>query len=283
MSEAVPQTSTNGTTTNGTTTNGTTTASTSTATSSTKPSLTATQKFAAADEQYAARLSGLSQGERSLLGLPYLCTDAQLTVQRLRARQLEYDYNHSRPGPSPPTPSRCGTLETDPTLNDVSNAQRTAILSDLFHLDPQQAKRIFIEPPLHVDFGFNVAFKGDFYANAGLVILDVAPVSIGHGVLFGPAVHIYAATHSVSVTERASGYERALPVAIGDDCWIGGNVCIMAGVTIGRGCTIGAGSVVTRDIPDWSVAVGNPARVVKTLTEDERGLKLEGKSGAVPF
>ena len=82
---------------------------------------------------------------------------------------------------------------------------------------------------------------------------------------------IYCGTHTTALPERQAGFERALPVSIGRDSWIGGNVSIMAGVNIGKGCTIGAGSVVTRDIPDFSVAVGCPARVVKTLQGEERG------------
>ena len=93
---------------------------------------------------------------------------------------------------------------------------------------------------------------------------------LGDGVLFGPNVSIYCGTHSVSVKERKQGLERSLPVAIGRDTWVGGGSIIMAGVTIGKGCTIGAGSVVTKDVPDWSVAAGTPCRVLRTLSEAER-------------
>lgn len=85
------------------------------------------------------------------------------------------------------------------------------------------------------------------------------------------SVSIYGGTHTVTLPERQAGFERALPVTIGRDTWIGGSVQIMAGVNIGKGVTIGAGSVVTRDIPDFSVAVGTPARVVKTLEGEDRG------------
>lgn len=167
--------------------------------------------------------------ERGLLGLPYLPNDPKLMAQRLRARQLEYEYNHSPPGASSPSIDRQGNVldaEESP-LHDVANRQRQRIIGQLFDLSKEMSKRIFLEPPFHVDFGFNIKFKGDFFANAGLCILDVAEVTIGQGVLFGPAVHIYAATHSVSVAERSTGFERALPVSIGDDCWVGGNSCIM--------------------------------------------------------
>lgn len=103
------------------------------------------------------------------------------------------------------------------------------------------------------------------FANFGLTVLDEAYVTIGDNAFIGPNVSIYTACHSTDVTERNSRREWALPVTIGNDCWIGGGVTILPGVTIGDGCTIGAGSVVTRDIPAHSVAVGNPARVIKTL------------------
>lgn len=88
---------------------------------------------------------------------------------------------------------------------------------------------------------------------------------------------IYAATHEVGVQSRRDGVEYAGPVTIGDDCWIGGNTTIMPNVTIGKGCTIGAGSVVTRDVPPFSVAVGSPARVVKTV---EAVPDLEGQAAS---
>jgi acetyltransferase-like isoleucine patch superfamily enzyme len=98
-----------------------------------------------------------------------------------------------------------------------------------------------------------------------LVILDCSIIKIGHRVSFGPFVSIFAATHETDVRSRREGVEYAKPVTIGDDCWIGGNVTIMPGVSIGKGCTIGAGSVVTRDIADFSVAMGSPAKVVKKV------------------
>lgn len=106
-------------------------------------------------------------------------------------------------------------------------------------------------------------------------------VEIGDRVLFGPSVSIFAATHETGVQSRRDGVEYARPVRIGDDCWIGGNTTIMPGVTIGKGCTVAAGSVVTRDVPDFSVAVGAPARVVKQVDPVPDLLGEAGGSTAV--
>lgn len=123
----------------------------------------------------------------------------------------------------------------------------------------------YIEPNFFCDYGRNIFLGEKFYANHNCVILDVAEVRIGDRVLFGPGVQIYGTTHPLDPIERASGKEFCAPVIIGDDCWIGGGAIILAGVTIGDGAVIGAGAVVTGDIPARAVAVGNPARVVKTI------------------
>ena len=100
-----------------------------------------------------------------------------------------------------------------------------------------------------------------------LVILDCALVTIGNRVMFGPFVSIFSATHETEVQSRRDYIEYAIGVKIGDDCWIGGNCTILAGVTIGEGTTIGAGSVVTKSIPPGVVAVGNPARVLRNVSQ----------------
>ena len=100
--------------------------------------------------------------------------------------------------------------------------------------------------------------------NVNCVVLDGAKVTIGDNVFFAPNVQIYTANHPLEAELRKT-LENALPISIGDDCWIGGNSVICPGVTIGKGCVIGAGSVVTKDIPDNSLAVGNPAKVIRKL------------------
>ena len=97
------------------------------------------------------------------------------------------------------------------------------------------------------------------------VLLDCAHITIGDRVLFATGVSLITATHETSLQSRRDNVEYAEPITIGDDCWLGANVTILPGVTIGKGCTIGAGSVVSRSIPDYSVAVGVPARVIKKV------------------
>ncbi len=122
-----------------------------------------------------------------------------------------------------------------------------------------------IEPPFHCDYGFNISVGERFYANVGCVFLDCAPLSIGDGVLLGPAVQLYAATHPVDAETRRRGLEYALPISIGHDAWIGGGAIILPGVTIGDRAVVGAGSVVTRDVPADAIVAGNPARAVRDL------------------
>lgn len=98
-----------------------------------------------------------------------------------------------------------------------------------------------------------------------MVILDCAIVTIGDRTKFGPGVSIFAATHPTSVQGRRDLTDYSREVVVGNDCWIGGNTVILSGVKIGDGVTIGASSVVTRDIPSYSIAVGSPARVIKTV------------------
>lgn len=122
-----------------------------------------------------------------------------------------------------------------------------------------------INPPFHCDYGKHIKVGKRFFANFNLTVLDEAEVSIGDDVFIGPNVGIYTACHSTDTQERNTRNEWAKPVTIGNDCWIGGGVTILPGVTIGEGCSIGAGSVVVKDIPAHSVAVGNPCKVIKSL------------------
>lgn len=124
--------------------------------------------------------------------------------------------------------------------------------------------------PFMVDYGFNVSIGEWSFINHDAYLMDCARIEIGSHVFIGPRFGAYTAQHPLVAEQRNTGLERALPIVIEDDCWLGGNVTIMPGVRIGRGCVIGAGSVVTRDIPAGSLAMGVPCRVVRQITDEDR-------------
>ena len=128
----------------------------------------------------------------------------------------------------------------------------------------------FINPPFYCDYGTHIVVGKNFFANYNCTILDVAKVKIGDNCQMAPNVSIYTAGHPIHPFSRNSMYEYGKEVTIGDNVWIGGNTVICPGVTIGHNTVIGAGSVVTRDIPDWSVAAGNPCRVIRKITDQDR-------------
>lgn len=105
----------------------------------------------------------------------------------------------------------------------------------------------------------------NFYANHNLTILDCTKVKFGDNVFIGPNCSFYTAGHPLDAKQRNEGLEYARPVTVGDNVWLGGNVVVLPGVSIGNNAVIGAGSVVTKDIPDHSVAVGNPCKVIKNI------------------
>lgn len=128
----------------------------------------------------------------------------------------------------------------------------------------------WINPPFYCDYGKHIEVGKNFFANYNCTILDVARVKIGDNCQMAPNVAIYTAGHPVYPTTRNSMYEYGKEVTIGDNVWIGGNTVICPGVHVGSHVVIGAGSVVTRDIPDWSVAAGNPCRVIRKITEADK-------------
>lgn len=125
--------------------------------------------------------------------------------------------------------------------------------------------RGFIREPFYCDYGFNVHIGEGTFVNFDCVFIDLATITIGERALIGPKVQLLTAHHPMDVNLRASGIEAAKPITIGDDCWLGGGVIVCPGITIGDRAVIGAGAVVTHDIPDDSVAVGNPARVIRKI------------------
>ncbi|KAH9828004.1 putative acetyltransferase [Teratosphaeria destructans] len=190
------------------------------------------------------------QYERMISGMLYDAQDTALATARFRGRKWMHNYNNVY-FPQDPD-ADFSTLEVG----------RLELLRQLIgRLDGGA----FIEPPFSIDYGCNIKLGDRFYSNFNLVILDCALVTIGDRCMFGPNISILTATHETEVQSRRDDVEYARPITIGNDCWIGGNVVVLPGVTIGDGCTIGAGSVVTKDVPSWSVALGSPARVVRKV------------------
>ena len=176
-----------------------------------------------------------------LAGELYNAADAVLTEERKHARTLTKQIN-----------------ETSPGGLSLRNFLLTELLGKI-------GKNLVIEPPFYCDYGYNISTGDNVFFNFNCVILDVMPVTIGEGTLFGPNVQIYTATHPLNWQERAAGLESGKPVVIGENVWIGGSVVICPGVNIGNRSVIGAGSVVTSNIPEDVFAAGNPCRVIRSL------------------
>ncbi|MDF2567433.1 MAG: lacA1 [Oscillospiraceae bacterium] len=188
----------------------------------------------------------MTEKEKMLASKPYRAFDEQLTKERQWAKEMVFDYNSLRPS------------EVD---------KRNRILKELFG---ETGDNFFIEPPFRCDYGYNIEIGKNFYSNYNCIILDCAKVTIGDDVLVGPNVSIFTAGHPVHPELRAQEYEYAFPITIGSHVWIGGGTIINPGITIGDNVVIGAGSVVTKDIPSNIIAVGNPCRILRKITEADK-------------
>lgn len=184
----------------------------------------------------------MTEKEKMLSGMVYSAIDDQLLKELNEVKEIIHEYNALKPS---------------------HTLRRFQILKDLLgHVADDE---IIVNQPFYCDYGKQIRVGKRFFANFNLTILDEARVTIGDDCFIGPNVSIYTACHSTDPVERNTRREWAEPVTIGDNVWIGGSVTILPGVTIGSNVTIGAGSVVTRDIPDNVVAVGNPCKVIKNL------------------
>ncbi len=181
---------------------------------------------------------------KKIAGEFYLADDPELIAERQRASQLIRLFN--------------STTETE-------LEQRQQLLGELLGAVGENPE---INPPFYCEYGYNIYLGNQIYLNHGCVILDCGTVHLGNQVLCGPYVQIYTVNHPINPGMRLTGREQAKPVAIADNVWIGGGSIICPGVTIGAHTTIGAGSVVTKDIPPYVLAVGNPCRVIRELPSD---------------
>ena len=184
----------------------------------------------------------MTEKEKCEKGLLYDANyNKELIEERMKAKEFCYEYNNVKPS----------YIE-----------KRKEIIKKLFG---KTKGTFWIEPSFYCDYGYNIEIGENFYSNHNLVILDTTKVKFGDNVFIGPNCGFYTAGHPLDVIQRNKGLEYAKPIEVGDNVWFGGNVVVLPGVKIGNNSVIGAGSVVTKDIPDNVVAVGNPCKVLKNI------------------
>lgn len=188
----------------------------------------------------------MTEKELMLAGKLYMAKDDELAKDCKRSRQLTRLFNNS---------------------TEEQREYRVQLLKELFR---KTGENIYMEPPFRCDYGCNITVGENFYANFDCIILDVNEVVIGDNVLFAPRVCVYTAGHPIDADIRNSAVEYGKKVVIGNNVWVGGSTVINPGVTIGNNVVIGSGSVVTKDIPDNVVAAGNPCRVIREITDEDR-------------
>ena len=185
--------------------------------------------------------------------------EQELDAERKRCKEVMYDYNNTRPS---------------------EDEKRTAILKGILG---DCGDHVFIENPVHMSYGTHVHLGEHFYANFNLVIVDDMDVYIGDRVMIGPNVTICTTGHPVYPLYREMVAHYSLPIHIGNNVWIGANSVVLPGVTIGDNTVIGAGSIVTRDIPANVVAVGNPCRVMRPISERDRKYYFRDRKVDFPY
>lgn len=183
----------------------------------------------------------MQEKEKMLSGKLYNPLLDGLLEDRENAKKLCYDYNLLSP-------------------EEVEEKQN--IIKKLFN---KTGQNFTIEPNFYCDYGYNIEIGENFYSNHNLVILDPAKVSFGDNVFIGPNCGFYTPEHPIDPEERNKGLEYAKPITVGNNVWIGGGVSVLSGVSIGDNVVIGAGSIVVKDIPANTVAVGNPCKVIKNI------------------
>lgn len=189
----------------------------------------------------------MTNKELMLMGELYkLNDDKELNEDFMRARRLTRLFN---------------------SMTEEQMEERKEIIKELFK---STGENVHVEQTFHCDYGCHISVGENFYANYDCIMVDVCEIIIGDNVLLAPRVGIYTAGHPIDAVVRNEGLEFGKPVIIGDNVWIGGNAVINPGVTIGSGVVIGSGSVVTKDIPDHVVAVGNPCRVLRKINEEDK-------------
>lgn len=150
--------------------------------------------------------------------------------------------------------------------NETDREVRDEICKDLFGAFGKST----LLSPFRCDYGENIYIGDKSFINFNVSMIDLGKIKIGNRVLIGPGTGLFTAIHPTDPEIRATGIEKGVDITIEDDVWIGGNATILPGVTIGKGSIIGAGSVVTKDIPKMTIAAGNPAKVIRKITEEDK-------------
>lgn len=177
----------------------------------------------------------------------YFPNDEEIMKEQTACLEKLYDFNATRP---------------------FEGEKRTKLLKEMF---AEIGDGCYIEPPLHSNWGgHHVHFGKNVYANFNLTLVDDTHIFVGDYTMFGPNVTIATAGHPILPELRQQGYQYNAPVHIGKNCWIGAGVVIVPGVTIGDNVVVGAGSIVTKDLPDNVVAVGNPCKVLREVNEHDK-------------
>lgn len=190
---------------------------------------------------------GMGNRDKLHTGELYLPNDPEVLEEQLGYMELLYEYNQTRPR---------------------EQERRQALLRELL---AEVGEGCWIEPPFHANWGGrHVHFGKGVYANYGLTLVDDTHIYVGDYTMFGPHVTVATAGHPILPELREKQYQYNMPVRIGRNCWIGAGAIILPGVTIGDDTVVGAGSVVTRDLPEGVVAVGNPCRVLRPVGERDR-------------
>lgn len=190
----------------------------------------------------------MTEKEKMIAGKVYNCLDEELSTALRKAKQLCHKYN-------------------DIFFEDETAAKK--IIDELLQAEHNDGYCVFT-PSFWCDYGFNVKVGKNFYSNHNLVILDCAEVRFGDNVFIGPNCGFYTAIHPINAEQRKMEIEWAKPIKVGNDVWFGGSVTVLPGVTIGDNVVIGAGSVVVKDIPSGVVAVGNPCKPIRKITEADK-------------
>ena len=162
-------------------------------------------------------------------------------------------------------------------LNTMDRTDFDGIRAVVAELFGRSDETTFLNPPFYCDYGANIEVGRNCFINYNCTILDNGKVRLGDNCMLAPNVSIYTAGHTLYPDSRRLGYEYGLDVCIGNDVWIGGNTVILPGVRIGNNVVIGAGSVVTKDIPDWSLAAGNPCKVIRQITEADKDFYFKNR------